>query len=43
MRAVVITEYGSEDVLKVQEVPEPAPGPDQVVVAVASSAKNRAD
>ena len=43
MRAVVITEYGSEDVLKVQEVPEPAPGPDQVVVAVASSAMNRAD
>ena len=43
MRAVVITEYGNEDVLEVQEVPEPSPGPDQVVVGVTASAMNRAD
>ncbi len=43
MRAVVITEYGSEDVLDVQEVPEPVAGPDQVVVGVSASAMNRAD
>ncbi|HAF68525.1 MAG TPA: quinone oxidoreductase [Acidimicrobiaceae bacterium] len=43
MRAAVITEYGSEDVLNVQEVPDPAPGPDEVVVGVTASAMNRAD
>ena len=39
----MITEYGSEDVLNVQEVPDPAPGPDEVVVGVTASAMNRAD
>ena len=43
MRAVVITEYGDVDVLKIQEVPDPDPGPDQVLVEVTSSAMNRAD
>ena len=43
MRAVVITEYGNEDVLEVQEVPDPSPGPDQVIVGVTASAMNRAD
>ena len=43
MRAVVITEYGDVDVLKIQEVPDPAPGPDQVLVQVTASAMNRAD
>jgi len=43
MRAAVITEYGSEDVLDVQEVPDPVAGPDQVVVDVTASAMNRAD
>ena len=43
MRAVVITEYGDVDVLKIQEVPDPDPGPDQVLVEITSSAMNRAD
>ena len=43
MRAVVITEYGDVDVLKIQEVPDPDPGPDQVLVEVTASAMNRAD
>ena len=43
MRAVVITEYGDVDVLKIQEVPDPDPGPDQVLVQVTASAMNRAD
>ena len=43
MRAVVITEPGGPEVLKVQEVPDPVPGPDDVLVEVKGSALNRAD
>lgn len=43
MKAVVITEYGGPEVLAVQDVPEPQPGPDEVVVEVVCSAMNRAD
>jgi NADPH2:quinone reductase len=43
MRAVVITEYGGPEVLSVTEVPDPVPGPDEVLVSVAHSACNRAD
>ncbi len=43
MKAVVITEHGGPEVLKVLDVPEPEPGPDDVLVDVAYSAMNRAD
>lgn len=43
MRAVVITEPGGPDVLKVHEVPDPVAGPGEVVLDVAASAVNRAD
>lgn len=43
MRAVVITEYGGPDVLTLAEVPDPTPGPDEVLVRVAHTAINRAD
>jgi putative PIG3 family NAD(P)H quinone oxidoreductase len=43
MRAVVITEPGGPEVLEVQEVPDPAPKPDEVVIDVAATAINRAD
>jgi putative PIG3 family NAD(P)H quinone oxidoreductase len=43
MHAVVITEAGGPEVLRWQPVPDPACGPDEVVVAVAASAVNRAD
>lgn len=43
MRAVVITEYGGPEVLTVIEVPDPVPGPDEILVRVAHSACNRAD
>lgn len=43
MRAVVITEPGDPDVLAVQDVPDPEPGPEEVLVAVRATALNRAD
>jgi NADPH:quinone reductase-like Zn-dependent oxidoreductase len=43
MRAVVLPEYGGPDVLRVSEVAEPVPGPDEILVAVEHSAVNRAD
>ena len=43
MRAVVITEYGGPEVLRVENVPEPVIAPDEILVAVVASALNRAD
>jgi putative PIG3 family NAD(P)H quinone oxidoreductase len=43
MRAVVITEHGDPDVLAVHDIPEPVPGPEEVLVAVRATALNRAD
>lgn len=43
MRAVVITEKGGPEVLVVQQVPDPVPGPDEILVDIATSAVNRAD
>ena len=43
MRAVVLSEHGDPEVLTVTEVEDPEPGPEEVVVAIASTALNRAD
>jgi len=43
MKAVVITRFGGPEVLEVQDVPAPQPGPDEVLVRVHGSALNRAD
>jgi len=43
MRAVVITEPGGPDVLQLQEVPDPVPADDEVLIDVAAAAVNRAD
>src|SRR3954470_18808457 len=43
MRALVITEYGGPDVLKVQERPDPEPGEGEVRVAVKAAGINFAD
>jgi putative PIG3 family NAD(P)H quinone oxidoreductase len=43
MKAVVITRFGGPEVLEIQNVPKPQPGPDEVLVHVRSSALNRAD
>lgn len=43
MRAIVLTEKGGPEVLRVADVPAPVPGPEEVVVEVAATALNRAD
>lgn len=43
MRAVVLEEHGGPEVLKIQDVPDPEPGPDEVAVDVRATALNRAD
>ena len=43
MKAVVITRFGGPEVLEIQDVPQPQPGPNEVLVHVRSTALNRAD
>ena len=43
MRAIVLDEYGGPEVLTPREVPDPVAGPEEVLVAVAATAVNRAD
>jgi len=43
MRAIMVSENGGPDVLAVAEVPDPEPGPGEVVVDVAASGVNFAD
>lgn len=43
MRAAVITEQGGPDVFQIRELPDPSPGPEEILVDVHASALNRAD
>ena len=43
MRAVVLEAKGGPEVLQVMEVPDPVPGPEEVLVEVVTTALNRAD
>jgi putative PIG3 family NAD(P)H quinone oxidoreductase len=43
MRAVIITSPGGPGVLRLAEVPDPVPGPGEVLVEVAAAGVNRAD
>jgi putative PIG3 family NAD(P)H quinone oxidoreductase len=43
MRAVVLRSYGGPEVLGLEEVPDPEPGSDEVLVEIESTALNRAD
>ena len=43
MRAVVLESYGGPEVLTIREVPDPVPGPEEVLVELAATALNRAD
>jgi putative PIG3 family NAD(P)H quinone oxidoreductase len=43
MKAIVITRPGPPDVLALRELPDPVPGPGELLVAVHATAVNRAD
>lgn len=43
MRAVVLRDKGGPEVLTIEEVDDPQPGPEQIVVDVVATALNRAD
>ncbi len=43
MRAVVLDSHGGPEVLVLREVPDPAAGPEEVVVEITGTAVNRAD
>ncbi len=43
MKAVVIRERGGPEVLEIREVPDPQPGPGEVLVAIHATSLNRAD
>ena len=43
MRAIVLESHGGPEVLALREIPDPEPGPDEVLVEVVSTAVNRAD
>jgi putative PIG3 family NAD(P)H quinone oxidoreductase len=43
MRAVVLRAHGGPEVLTIEDVPDPVPGPDEVLIDVAATALNRAD
>ena len=43
MRAVVLTGAGGPEVMRWDQVPDPEPGPGEVLVDVVASAVNRAD
>ena len=43
MKAILQDKYGGPEVLKLQEITEPTPGPDQVLIKVHASTVNRTD
>ncbi|WP_026556846.1 NAD(P)H-quinone oxidoreductase [Arthrobacter sp. 35W] len=43
MKAIVTTEFGGPDVLQLQDVPAPVPGPGEVLIDVVAAGLNRAD
>ncbi|MEZ5218047.1 MAG: NAD(P)H-quinone oxidoreductase [Ilumatobacteraceae bacterium] len=43
MRAVVLRQHGGPEVLGLEEVPDPVPGPEEVLIDVRAAALNRAD
>ncbi len=43
MKAILLEEFGQADVLRIREVPDPTPGPGEVLVRVAACGVNRLD
>ena len=43
MRAIVLESHGGPEVLTMRDVPDPVPGPEEVLVEIVSTAVNRAD
>ena len=43
MRAVIWDRYGPPEVLRIENVPQPAPGPDEVLIQVRATTVNRTD
>jgi NADPH2:quinone reductase len=43
VKAIVIPEYGAPEVLSLRDIPDPTPGPEDLVVRVRATALNRAD
>jgi NADPH:quinone reductase-like Zn-dependent oxidoreductase len=43
MKAIVISKYGGPEVLEYKDVPDPSPGPDEVLVQVAATSINPID
>ena len=43
MKAVIYTKYGPPDVLKLEEVPKPIPGSDEVLIKVHAASVNADD
>ncbi|MGG3470559.1 zinc-binding dehydrogenase [Neobacillus pocheonensis] len=43
MRAVILRKHGGPEVLKIEEIPVPKPGPDEVLIKVAATALNHLD
>jgi NADPH:quinone reductase-like Zn-dependent oxidoreductase len=43
MRAIALNEFGDPDVLRMQELPDPVPGPDGVVIRVRAAGVNPVD
>lgn len=43
MRAIVLRAHGGPEVLRLAEIPDPVPGPEEVLVDVAAAGCNRAD
>ena len=43
MKAVVVHEFGNSDVLRLEELPDPVPGVNEVIVDVTASALNHLD